>query len=1060
MGLHGLVVIGGDDSNTNAAMLAEYFKAQGSSIRVVGCPKTIDGDLKNDHIETSFGFDTAVKTFSELIGNLALDGSSSKKYWNFVRLMGRSASHITLECALQTCPNITLIGEEVAAKGSSLIDLTMEMCDVIQKRSEQGMDYGVVLLPEGLVEFMPEVHALIEELNELLAKEEEEEQQQHQHQHSTTSTSTTPSTPVGRAPPASPSLQSPSVRSQSIADRLSAKSAQVFRFLPQSIRSQLLLERDPHGNVQVSRIETEKLFMMLCATEMQKRRRSGVFKGKFASLGHFFGYEGRAGLPSKFDSDYCYALGYTAGVLIQRGFTGYMANVRDLIKPASEWKVGGAPLTMMMNIERRHGKDKPVIKKALVELAEQPFQALVGMREYWKYHDCYRNPGPIQFTGPTSELTNFTLLYTHKCGLFPLHSVNTPTRGATISQSAFANNEYTSAKDVVNYSHLQVQRLSAVPIIPQAFRTGHRPELRVAAAGALQVDSDIAQQYRRISNQDPTEFVVPHNVHQPAVRGPTPNTHDASGTVTATVVERRKQSVDGDSEPLRIGFVFCGRQTPGGHNALWGAVKHLSEYHPDSRVLGFAGGTHALFKGEAVELTLDDILPFCNQGGFDALCRTADMIRSPEQLEQAANTCRQLRLDGLLLVGGCTTSGDAAILSEHFLAHDVSTRVVVVPGTVDGDLKNDFIETCYGFDTAAKLFAQVVGNIQSDCNSAKKYWYFIRLMGRSHSHLTLECALQTHPNAVLIGEEILSKRQSLSDVTNELCDLIDARSQLGKDYGVVLIPEGLINLFPEFELLITELEKFKCHTEESVDEKLPPYLSALFRSLPLSIRSQLLMTRESDGSVQYSNIETEKLLVSMISQELARRKKAGQYQGKFSALTHFFGYQARCGLPTRFDSDLAYVLGVTATELVIAQQTGVVAYARNLLDDPTEWTTGGLPLAHVMSSDNPAKLVPSAEVDLHGKPFQLLKSKRQAWRLAEKYRNPGPVQFMGSASDTRPLTLDVERTYRHDVLKAVQHKLDTIFSLCSSGSDEVVQAADIGLDSVLKILSVMRGQHR
>ncbi len=372
LGIHALVVIGGDDSNTNAAVLAEYFAAKGSSLRVLGAPKTIDGDLKNEQIETSFGFDTATKLYSELIGNVSRDCLSAKKYWHFIKLMGRSASHIGLECSLKTQPNITLISEEVAAKKQTLAQVTEEIAKVVSSRADKGKNYGIVLIPEGLVEFIPEIKALIAELNDLLAHEQKKFD----------------------------ALSTMSEKISFVALKLSGASRTAFETLPEEIQAQLLADRDPHGNVQVSRIETEKLLMGTVAAKLAEWKKTGKSKAKFSPLPHFFGYEGRACYPSNFDANYCYALGITASYLVAAGLTGYLASVRGLTKPAKQWLAGGVPLTMMMNIERRHGKDKPVIRKALVELNGRPFKALAKSRAKWASDDAYLFPGAIQYWGP------------------------------------------------------------------------------------------------------------------------------------------------------------------------------------------------------------------------------------------------------------------------------------------------------------------------------------------------------------------------------------------------------------------------------------------------------------------------------------------------------------------------------------------------------------------------------------------------------------------------------------------------------------------------------------
>jgi pyrophosphate--fructose-6-phosphate 1-phosphotransferase len=372
LGLDAVVVIGGDDSNTNAALLAEYFISRGSKIQVIGCPKTIDGDLKNEYIEASFGFDTAVKTYSELIGNIERDANSAKKYWHFIKLMGRAASHIALECALQTQPNICFVSEEVEAKKLSLGQVVDQICDAVIKRSENGENFGVALVPEGLVEFIPEMKTLIEELNDIMADKGNEFLEQ----------------------------ESFSEQRDWLITQLSDPSGYLFTSLPEDIAKELLMDRDPHGNVQVSRIETEKLLMGMTASRLTDLKAQGKYKGSFSTLAHFFGYEGRCAFPSNFDADYCYSLGFSAFVLIASGLTGYIASVRNLTAPADKWIAGGVPLTMMMNMEHRHGEDKPVIRKALVELDGKPFKAFESEREIWKVKTSFIYPGSVQYFGP------------------------------------------------------------------------------------------------------------------------------------------------------------------------------------------------------------------------------------------------------------------------------------------------------------------------------------------------------------------------------------------------------------------------------------------------------------------------------------------------------------------------------------------------------------------------------------------------------------------------------------------------------------------------------------
>ena len=384
LNISAVVIIGGDDSNTNAALLAEWFVAHNANIQVIGCPKTIDGDLKNEQIEISFGFDTATKTYGELIGNIERDANSAKKYWHFIKIMGRSASHVALEAALQTQPNITLISEEVEQRKMSLSSIINYMTSVIVARSEMGKNFGIAVIPEGLIEFVPELKTMIANLNDIMPSLEKD------------------------------SKYSNGTDAEKIAiieNTLSSENAGVFKSLPALIKSQLLMDRDPHGNVQVSKIETEKLLISMIETKLAELKKEGKYSGKFSTQSHFFGYEGRCAFPSNFDADYCYSLGFNAFALINFGFTGYLSSVRNLTEPANDWIAGGVPLTMMMNMERRHGEMKPVIKKALVELDGPVFKKLEANREDWALNDRYLFPGAIQYFGPSSvcDITTVTL---------------------------------------------------------------------------------------------------------------------------------------------------------------------------------------------------------------------------------------------------------------------------------------------------------------------------------------------------------------------------------------------------------------------------------------------------------------------------------------------------------------------------------------------------------------------------------------------------------------------------------------------------------------------------
>ncbi len=385
LNISAVVIIGGDDSNTNAALLAEWFVKNNAGIQVIGCPKTIDGDLKNEQIEISFGFDTATKTYAELIGNIQRDANSAKKYWHFIKIMGRSASHVALEAALQTQPNITLISEEVEEKKMSLESIINYMTDIIVKRADMGKNFGIAIIPEGLIEFIPEMKSMIANLNDIMATLENDPD----------------------------FVNATTIREKFdiVENRLEAANAKVYNSLPALIKEQLLADRDPHGNVQVSKIETEKLLIEMISTRLDELKSQGDYIGKFSAQSHFFGYEGRCAFPSNFDADYCYSLGFNAFALINFGLTGYLSSVRNLTKPASEWLAGGIPLTMMMNMEKRHGEFKPVIQKALVKLDGPVFKALEECRADWALNDRYLFPGAVQYFGPCEvcDITTCTL---------------------------------------------------------------------------------------------------------------------------------------------------------------------------------------------------------------------------------------------------------------------------------------------------------------------------------------------------------------------------------------------------------------------------------------------------------------------------------------------------------------------------------------------------------------------------------------------------------------------------------------------------------------------------
>jgi diphosphate--fructose-6-phosphate 1-phosphotransferase len=934
LGLGGLVIVGGDGSNTSAAFLAEHFEAHGCRTRVVGVPKTIDGDLKAETVETSFGFETASRTFSECIGNIGRDTLSSRKYHHFVRLMGRSASHVTLECALQAGPNLCLIGEEVEAKHRTLASITNEVADLVVERWRLGMDYSLIVLSEGLVEFIPEMNVLIGELNALGADLDQAE----------------------------------------ISARLSPASRPTFDLLPSSIRTQLLLERDPQGQVQVSRIETERLLMLLVATELHKRKDAGTYGGKFKARGHFFGYEGRSGLPSVFDSDYGYWLGDTAARILGAGRTGYIATLRNVAAPTAEWLPGAVPLTSLMVLDK---KGKPVVRRTLVDLEGRPFKAFEAIRAHWRTNDCYRSPGPIQFHGATADDRTYTLLYEQGRPFDPYHVPES----ACVTTPLPSNKFFPTRSSLHCVSLLDKERLAAAVELPPWYGS---PLAFAEAKEDLSFSSTLSAMF-------------------PLVGGQVPLSGRAAAAETEPAAPRHRVAA--------VGVAFFGRQCPGAHNVVAGLVDRASA--TGGRVLGFLGGSEGLQSGEHVEVTQERIAFYRNLGGFDLLGRTEDQIGSPAGLEAVKRTCLSLGLDGLVLLGGSKTVPSGLEVAEYLAREGCPTRVVVVPATVDGDVICDAVEVTVGFDTATRMYSQVIGNMAMDCLSAKKYYYFVRLMGRGVSHVALECALRVNPNLVIIGEEVAAKNLTLADITSHIADVVCARAEQGKDYGVILLPEGLINRFPEFSLLIKALAERGVASDADAKERLAPWQASLFLSLPPGVRGQLVMERESDGSVQLSQIDTEKLLISTVEAELGRRRKLpgqGAYRGKFSAVGTFFGYQARCSVPSAFDCSLASSLGAAAWGVIAAGRTGYLVSIPNVCSPVECWGVTALPLsraveiveATALGGASTAALDAVAPVDMAGPGMTLLKQRRVNWRLSDLFLSPGPIQFEGLSARTRP----------------------------------------------------------
>lgn len=999
--LHGLVVIGGDDSNTNAAILAEYFANNKCSTVVVGCPKTVDGDLKNEYIEISFGFDTACKVYSECIGNLCADTATSRDRYHFVRLMGRSASNIALECALQTRANLTFIGEEVEATNRSLKSLCDEVCDMVIKRHEMGKEYGVVLVPEGLIEFVPEVGRLIKEINEILGDGSGEFDQ----------------------------------------SKLSAESAAVFSNLPEGIRAELLLERDSHGNVQVAKIATERLLILMTREELARRN----FKGMFIPTDHYFGYEGRCAMPSNFDANYCYALGHTAGVLVDNKRNGYMSVVGNLTAPAEDWTPAGCPITHMMNIERRKGKDVPVIKKFLVEMSSPLFKNFARVRDEWKVKDLYRNPGPIQYEGSTADAITFFLDHPTADYLLP----EVPETKCVVPKSLSV------------MSPFQIDRLH------------YRPPVSATLAN-LRTRAIVAKK---------CEFPDQHTERYVRRSFPLQSERHSS---RAYAVEPCESAPMSGSQ--RVGVVLVGQQVPGAMNVVQGLFERLQL--TGSQLVGFKGIT-GLLECKSLVVEKDELALYINQGGFEMLGRTAQtksQLRNDAGLEKVAQSCKKLELDGLVIIGGQTSLTDAACITEYFLAHNVPTKVIGVPANQENNVQHSLLEAAVGFDTTSKTYAALVGNLLTDCASATKYWYFVRLMGNVPSHIAVEAALQTHPNFTLVSERYLQENMSLRDVVRDIADCVSRRADTGRNFGTVLIPEGVISSIPQMKALLTETDAILAEIQavkaagEDVTERLnelaqtvvnldestsyfkrfTPWTSALLKTLPEFFREQLVKETPG-GRIALSDIAVERLLSVWVSHELAERKKNGTYRGSFAPVCHYFGFQGRSATPSNFDCALGTAHGYLAAILLESELTGHVTSVRGLCGRPQDWRFTAVPLsvllkimpdAETQAYGRKVPMIPCADVDLRSSAYKALMQGTEVWESQDSFCNPGPIQFSGPTANYYNRTLYEEQYDYIAMLAQLEQLLSVIDGVCSFGvNKETLKTAVTSLNALAVILA-------
>eukprot|EP01053_Blabericola_migrator_P005493 Blabericola_migrator_1__5492@NODE_27_length_20109_cov_273_259006_g24_i0_p1_GENE_NODE_27_length_20109_cov_273_259006_g24_i0NODE_27_length_20109_cov_273_259006_g24_i0_p1_ORF_typecomplete_len1384_score349_05PFK/PF00365_20/9_4e72PFK/PF00365_20/6_3e53_NODE_27_length_20109_cov_273_259006_g24_i01423318384 len=1049
--LKGLIIIGGDGSNSNAAILAEYFATEVPKCCVIGIPKTIDGDLKNLAIEISFGFDTAAKTYSECIGNLCTDACCGQGVYHFVRVMGRSASHLVLECAMQTRPNLVFIGEEIEAKDISLATIVDDIVQLVLERSKKGKDYGIILVPEGLIGFIPEMKLLIEELSQPGTADEN-----------------------GINPAA-----------------LSEKSKNLWFFLPDIIRAQLSGDREATGYVQVAKIATERLLILL--VEEQLAKLEGYDLEKWNRMHHYFGYEGRCAMPSNFDANYCYNLGYTAGCLIENRKTGYMAVVKGLIHDPVQWEPIGVPFTKLMEmITLPGGMRIPGITRQLTDIKGEAFKVFTQVREKWRLGDYYRCPGPIQFEGPASDISNYT--------------VTVPLASQLLDEDEQTRRKAAGGKCVLpgRYSQLQTLRSQWTPPVPSL---------------CLDVDASCSAGSQVVPKD-------PYARRQILVSYP-----ELCASNDFTLQDVKSEGSKNLPPRLKIGVFFASRQSPGMQNIIWGLHNRLQL--TGGLLYGFKGA-QGLLQGEAILVTDDMLKPHKNLGGVEILGRgTEHVLLKRENRKKVLQNCLRLDLDGLVMIGSSLAMTEAAMLAEYFIQKKARTRIIGIPATASNNVLNELIETNVGFDTASKLYSSLIGNILTDAASMPKYWHFVRLMGRQPSNEVLECALQTHPNVVIIAEEYGAGQKTLADVVNDIADVVCQRADgagnkrqthMGKvkvkdvrNFGAVLIPDGLWHHLPTMRLLLKELNQImsKALANDELKEArhdllnmagnrsqpnlqvssntdisptggsptvsvpsgsvdyaamLTPWSAAVWASLPSFIQGEFLTV---NPELRDAFVETEVLLSQMVKAELQKRSVEGRYNGNFQAVCHYFGYQGRSAMPSNFDASLAFAHGHLAAICIESKVTGHLTTIRGLCGEVNEWKLGAVPFnclltvvpieqdmqvhpdlhnTRTLDKSKDIPIVPNAEVNLNCKALRWMKVARRGWSDQDRFCNPGPIQFWGTASTFYHRLLHEEQADYFHMLRNVQKFAKILETSCDFGVEETfLKAAYVNLNSLLTL---------
>eukprot|EP01065_Artemidia_motanka_P050877 TRINITY_DN87_c7_g1_i1.p1 TRINITY_DN87_c7_g1~~TRINITY_DN87_c7_g1_i1.p1 ORF type:complete len:1114 (+),score=378.62 TRINITY_DN87_c7_g1_i1:77-3418(+) len=939
--LDGLVVVGGTRGRmTDIVRLAQYFAHSKMQVSVVAVPKRAEGltmGERIDEITVSFGFDSIAKLYAMLVSNLTKDVQSAKSSYHFVRLMGdENGSFMTLEAALHTHPNVVLIGEEVRANNWGLMDLIDQICDVVCARAAQRRNYGIVLMPEGILYSIGEMNALLEEINCLV-----------QDAYS-----------MGNQAPAR----------NDILSGLTDTSCRLALRLPPWFLDQMIWQRNVLQEVRMANVQVEKLFALLVASELQVRKRKGRYVGKFAQQTHFFGYEARNQHSSAFDSQLGFALGQAAGAVVEAGHTGYSVSMKSLSSKVADWQPIGTPLTSMMMMEKGH----PIVRFGAVSLESYAFQALQLLRKTW-VSDSYRSS-----VGTLSEKQCLCLLLND------------------LQRQHDLEGELKRPQDKLQELYQFIQHAVNAPSEFILNRMAYQPPVPAALRGACALERVPAEQHRDGRMVDPAcsdqlAKLFPHTFQDRAVYTVKCNA-SPEGVRTGL--------------PFRVGIVLSGGPAPGGHNVIAGLYDFLKDRNKDSVLLGFLDGPDGLLRGRVKKIREEELYENRNQGGFNLIGTSRTKIETPAQFAKTAETVRQHGLNALIICGGDDSNTNAAVLADYFLGEKLPCQVIGMPKTIDADLRSDAIEMSFGFDTTAKTYSALIANVMHEVQARQDRWHFVRLMGRSASHITLECALQTHPNYAVVLEEVAARGITVTQIAQEVTDLVVQREKQGKNFGVVLIPEGLIEVTKDMKDLVGELNEVMARgvRPEKVHGELSPESAETFGMLPTWIRTQLMSERDPHGNVRVSLIESERLVASLVAQELQRR--AGRSATSFHYWCHFFGYQGRCSLTSNFDCNYCYVLGHLAGALVSGGATGVIGAIRNLEKPFEEWELMGVPLISMMTIERrkgkDKAVIQKKLVELDGAVFRHFASQRDAWAIQDSYPSRSTLRHLLGVFDQLP----------------------------------------------------------